>query len=239
MTARALNKNVTVTNPEGLQVLIDEPSTPAGESRGACPEDLELVRRLLGGHEGSFVALVENYHGPLIRLALAFVADRGVAEEVVQETWVAVLNGLRSFKGRSRLKTWIFGILTNKAKTRGWRERRTVSFSSLVDANGRDQSAVDPARFKADGMWAAPPDRWGDDTPESLLLRQEVRAQIEKDIAALPPRQRTVVTLRDVEGLDSAEVCQILDLNETNQRVLLHRARSRLRAALERYVGTP
>lgn len=237
MTARAPNQNVTVTSPKEPQVLIDEPSKPARESTGAFPEDLELVRRLLGGHEGSFVALLGNYHGPLIRLALAFVGDRAVAEEVVQETWLAVLNGLRSFQGRSSLKAWIFAILTNKAKTRGCRERRTVPFSSLMDADAGEQPAVDPARFTAGGMWATPPDRWGDDTPENLLLRQEARAHIEEAIAELPPTQRAVVTLRDVEGLDSAEVCNILDLSETNQRVLLHRGRSKLRAALETYVG--
>lgn len=235
MTARASNKNVTVTSPRERQVLIDKPSKPTRESTGAFPEDLELVRRLLGGHEESFVALLGNYHGPLIRLALAFVGDRAVAEEVVQETWLAVLNGLRSFQGRSSLKTWIFAILTNKAKTRGWRERRTVPFSSLTDADAGEQPAVDPARFTARGMWATPPDRWGDDTPENLLLRQEARAQIEEAIAELPPSQRAVVTLRDVEGLDSAEVCNILDLSETNQRVLLHRGRSKLRAVLESY----
>lgn len=203
---------------------------------GASPEDAELVGRLLRGHEESFVALVGRHHGPLIRLALTFVADRAVAEEVVQETWLAVLNGLRSFEGRSSVKAWIFCIMTNKARTRGWRERRTVPFSRLMDADAGDQPAVDPARFKASGMWVAPPDRWGDDTPENMLLRQEARAHIEEAIAALPLTQRAVVTLRDVEGWDSAEVCHILDLSEANQRVLLHRGRSRLRAALESYV---
>ncbi|MBI4263463.1 MAG: sigma-70 family RNA polymerase sigma factor [Acidobacteria bacterium] len=239
MIAGTEGDDVTGTGSKEPEVPIDEPAEPAGEWAGASPEDAELVGRLLRGHEESFVALVGRYHGPLIRLALAFVADRVVAEEVVQETWLAVLNGLRSFEGRSSLKTWIFRILTNKAKTRGWRERRTVPFSRLMDADASDQPSVDPSRFKASGMWAAPPDRWGDDTPENALLRREARAHIEEAIAALPLTQRAVVTLRDVEGLDSAAVCHILDLSEANQRVLLHRGRSRLRAALESYIGGP
>lgn len=145
MIARTADGNVTGTSPQEAQVLTDESPEPSGQWAGASPEDLELVRWLLRGHEGSFVALVENYHGPLIRLALAFVGDRAVAEEVVQETWLAVLNGLQSFKGRSSVKTWIFAILTNKAKTRGWRERRTVPFSRFMDGNAGDQPAVDPA----------------------------------------------------------------------------------------------
>lgn len=236
MTAKTAGDSATGTSPTEPPALLGEPAEPAGQQAGASPEDVELVGRLLRGDEKSFVALVERYHGPLLRLARAFVADRFVAEEVVQETWLAVLNGLRSFEGRSSLKTWIFRIVTNKAKTRGWRERRTVPFSSLTDANTEEQPAVAPARFQSSGMWAAPPDRWGDDTPENLLLRQEARAHIEDAIAALPPSQRAVVTLRDVEGLASAEVCHILDLSEVNQRVLLHRGRSRLRAALESYI---
>lgn len=211
---------------------------PTSARAGTSAQDQALVKQLLAGDEAAFAALVTRYHGRLIGLALAFVAERAVAQEVVQETWLAVLTGLRSFEGRSSLKTWIFAILTNKAKTRGRREQRSVSFSALMPPDSTDdEPAVDRARFTSRGMWTAPPDPWGDNTPENLLLRQEARLQIEKAIAELPPRQRAVVTLRDIEGLDAAEVCNLLDLSEMNQRVLLHRARSRLRTALETYVG--
>jgi RNA polymerase sigma-70 factor (ECF subfamily) len=216
----------------------DETGKPAPARAQASPEDLALLSRLLAGDEAAFAALVEQHHGALLRLARVFVADRAVAEEVVQETWLGVLNGLRSFEGRSTLKTWIFSILTNKAKTRGWRERRSVPFAALTNPDSTDdEPAVDSGRFSSAGMWVAPPDRWGEDTPENLLLRQEARAQIEKAIAELPSNQRAVVTLRDVEGLDSAEVCNMLKISETNQRVLLHRARSKLRGAFERYLA--
>lgn len=209
----------------------------AGARVGACPEDLALVKQLLSGDEAAFASLVQRCHGRLIRLALVFVADRAVAEEVVQETWLVVLNGLRSFEGRSALKTWIFSILTNKARTRAGRERRSVPFSALTTRRPDDEPAVDRARFTSRGMWAVPPERWEEDTPEQLLLRDETRTMITNAIARLPQHQRAVVTLRDVEGLDSAEVCHILQINGTNQRVLLHRARSTLRSAMEKYLG--
>lgn len=203
----------------------------------APAEDLALVRQLLDGEEAAFTGLVNRYHGALLRLALAFVSDRAVAEEVVQDTWLGVLNGLRSFEGRSTLKTWIFRILTNRAKTRGQREARSVPFSALAISESDDEPAVEPSRFTSAGMWAAPPGRWGEDTPEKLLLRREAMALVEKTIAELPAGQRAVIALRDVEGLDAAEVCNVLEVSETNQRVLLHRARSKVRAALERYLG--
>lgn len=202
----------------------------------APPQDLALVTRLLGGDEAAFRALVEQYHGVLVRLALAFVSSRAVAEEVVQETWVGVLGGLRSFEGRSALKTWIFRILTNRAKTRAVREGRSVPFSALGDAEGEHHPAVDPARFKPNGTWAEPPRRWDEDTPEKLAMQEEALRRLERAIDELPPNQRAVLTLRDLDGLESAEVCNILEISETNQRVLLHRARSKLRSVLEEYV---
>jgi RNA polymerase sigma-70 factor (ECF subfamily) len=202
----------------------------------AATDDELLVQRLLERDEAAFEELIDRYHGPLVRLALVFVRDRAVAEEVVQDTWVGVLNGLGSFEGRSSLKTWIFSILTHKAKTRGTRERRSVPFSALVDPSAPDETAVDPARFASDGTWTAAPARWDDHTPERLLLSHESRAQIDAALAELPPHQRAVVTLRDVEGLDAADVCNVLSISETNQRVLLHRGRSQIRAALERYL---
>jgi RNA polymerase sigma-70 factor (ECF subfamily) len=198
--------------------------------------ELALVQRLRARDERAFSDLIDRYHGPLLRLALVFVPSRAVAEEVVQETWVGVLDGLDSFEGRSSLKTWIFRILTNRAKTRGVRENRTVPFSSFSVPEDDHEPAVEAARFHANGRWSVPPRPWEDDTPEKLLMTQQALQQMRTAIAALPPNQRAVVTLRDIDGLDSDEVCNILEISETNQRVLLHRARSKLRAVLEEYV---
>ena len=204
--------------------------------RDAYPEDAALITRLLDGDEAAFSGLVEQYHGRLLRLALLFVSDRASAEEVVQDTWLAVLTGLRSFEGRSALKTWIFGILTNRAKTRGQRDKRSVPFSALAGDDSTDEAAVAASRFTASGSWCSPPEQWDEDTPERVLLRHETRARIDRAILELPPAQRAVITMRDVEGLDSAEVCNILEIGETNQRVLLHRARARIRTALEQHL---
>ncbi len=195
------------------------------------------MKRLLAGDEAAFTHLVERCHGPLLRLARGFVADR-FAEEVVQETWLAVLNGLHTFEGRCALKTWIFTILTNRAKTRGIRERRSIPWSEMSGAGTVDEPAVEPDRFRSGGAWSVHPRPWDDDTPEKLLLRLETLALVETTMAGLPPRQRAVVTLRDVEGLDAAEVCDILELSEVNQRVLLHRGRSKLRSVLERQLAS-
>ncbi len=197
--------------------------------------DLALIELLRSRDAHAFSDLLDRYHGPLLRLALVYVPSRAVAEEVVQETWVGVLNGLAGFEGRSSLKAWIFRILTNRAKTRGMREHRTVPFSALADGegDGEQEPSVDAARFQSNGMWGVPPRRWQDDTPEKLCMNAQALAQLEGAIAALPPNQRAVVTLRDIDGLDSLEVCNVLGISETHQRVLLHRARSKLRAVLE------
>ena len=164
---------------------------------------------------------------------MLYVSTRAVAEEVVQETWLAVLTGLDRFEGRSSLKTWLFRILSNKAKTRGQREGRTLPFSSLATDGDESEPAVDIDRFAGHaGHWAAPPRG----VPEERLLAGEAKARIEAAIAGLPPNQRTVITLRDVEGLSAEEACSVLGLSETNQRVLLHRARSKVRAAFEQYL---
>jgi len=205
----------------------------------AAPDDARLYHALVAGDEQAFSALVERYHAPLLRLAMTYVRDRGVAEEVVQETWLGVLRGLERFERRSLLKTWIFRILTNTAKTRALRERRSVPFSSLTSGTD-DGPSVEPERFLAathpvwPGHWASPPRSW-DDIPERHLESKEVREVIEAAIAALPPVQGQVISLRDVEGWSSEEVCELLELSEANQRVLLHRARSKVRAALERF----
>jgi RNA polymerase sigma-70 factor (ECF subfamily) len=202
----------------------------------ASPDDLRLVESLRYGDEAAFGALLDGYYSSLVRLALIYVPSRAVAEEVVQETWLGVLQGLPRFEGRSSLKTWIFRILTNRAKTQGQREARSVPFSDIQP----DEPAVDPARFlPADDPdwprhWLVHPASWAE-IPEEQFLSQETRAQIDQAIAALPANQREVITLRDIEGWNSAEVCTLLGISESNQRVLLHRARSKVRQALEEY----
>ncbi len=211
-------------------------------AEGAAPEDLRLLDRLRRGDEAAFASLVDRHHNSLLRLAMAHVSDRSIAEEVVQETWIGVLEGLARFEGRSSLKTWIFRILTNKAKTRGVRESQHVSFSPLDGADdGSNEPAVDAMRFQQTGYWvdhwAALPGQWEEETPEKLLLSKESGIYMEKAIDTLPPSQKQVLVMRDVEGMSSEEVCNILGLSETNQRVLLHRARAKVRRALERYLA--
>jgi RNA polymerase sigma-70 factor (ECF subfamily) len=192
----------------------------------------ELVAALKAGDEAAFRTLIETYHAMLVRVARAYVPTNTAAEEVAADTWLAVLEGIDRFEERSSLKTWLFRILTNKAKTRGLRERRTLPFSSLE----ADDSSVDPDRFHGPehrwpGHWAAAPQAF----PEERLLAAETRDVVERAIEALPPAQRTVISLRDLEGWSAEEVCNALTLSETNQRVLLHRARAAVRAALEGY----
>jgi len=201
----------------------------------ASTEEQELVEALRAGDEAAFMRLVRELGPSMLRLARLFVSSQAVAEDVVQDAWVAVLRGIDRFEARSSLRTWIFRILTNTAKTRGVREGRSVPFSALA---GGDEPAVDPDRFLPDdarfpGHWAAPPERW---EGAERLLAGETLALIEREIEKLPPLQAAVITMRDVEGLDADEVRNALDLSETNQRVLLHRARSKVRRALEEYM---
>lgn len=195
-------------------------------------EDAGLLTRLRGGDEGAFAALVDKYGSSLLRVARLYVPTASAAEEVVADTWLAVVTGLERFEGRSSFKTWLFRILTNKAKTKGMRERRTLPFSAFVGDGDEDETAVDIDRFARDGHWTAPPRG----VPEERLLAAEARRTIEDAIAALPANQRAVITLRDIEGLSAEEARNVLGLSETNQRVLLHRARAKVRAAFERYL---
>jgi RNA polymerase sigma-70 factor (ECF subfamily) len=203
--------------------------------------EADLVDSLRGGDEAAFAQLIDSYHVPMIRLAMNYVPSRAVAEEVAQETWLAVLQGLDSFEGRSSLKTWIFRILMNRAMTRGQREHRSVPFSALFDpARAPAEPAVDPDRFRGPndswpGGWAHFPTRW-EGAPETRLLSRESLDHVAKAIDTLPPSQREVIMLRDVEGWSSREVCNVLRITETNQRVLLHRARSKVRRAMEQYL---
>jgi RNA polymerase sigma-70 factor (ECF subfamily) len=206
-------------------------------------EEQGLLEALRRGDEAAFVALVERYQGRLLRLALLYVPNRAVAEEVVQDTWQGVLVGLDRFEGRAPLRAWIYRILLNTAKSRGRRERWAAPFSALAgdDAAGEaGEPAVEPERFRAadpwQGHWISVPDNWNE-VPEERLLAEETRAEVQRAIQALPPTQRAVITLRDVEQCPPEEVCALLGLSEGNQRVLLHRARSKVRRALEAYLG--
>jgi RNA polymerase sigma-70 factor (ECF subfamily) len=204
---------------------------------------MRLVAALRNRDEKAFSELVESYHNALLRLAIIYVPSRAIAEEVVQETWLGVLQGIDRFEGRSSLKTWICRILINRARTRSEREGRSIPFSQFFDPDtDPGEPAVDPERFLPShhaqwpGHWAVPPERWGED-PEGVLLSNEIQMFLRTVISDLPPSQREVITLRDIEQWDSDEVCNALGISETNQRVLLHRARSRVRCALEERFG--
>jgi RNA polymerase sigma-70 factor, ECF subfamily len=203
--------------------------------------EARLLDALRAGDESAFAALVREYHASLVRVARTYVSTAAAAEEVAQETWVGVLNGLERFEGRSSLRTWIFRILTNIAKTRGERDRRSLPFSSLADESAEGEPSVDPERFVPSGErwaghWKSYPERWGD-LPQERLLADETLARVQEAVDRLPPVQQQVMTLRDVEGWSSEEVCSALEISETNQRVLLHRARSKVRQALESYLA--
>jgi RNA polymerase sigma-70 factor (ECF subfamily) len=202
-----------------------------------------VVDALRTGDEAAFRDLVLRHQAAMVRVAAAHVPSRAVAEEVVQETWLAVLEGLDRFEGRSSLKTWMFRILINRAKTRGVREHRSIPVSAFDTDDGDDDGpSVDPERFlhrdhRWGGHWAAPPESWSD-LPADHLTGKETLAVVEETIRGLPVQQRRVITLRDVDGWTSEEVCDLLELTEGNQRVLLHRARSRVRSALEHHLAT-
>jgi RNA polymerase sigma-70 factor, ECF subfamily len=215
-------------------------TTSDRNTQTASAEERELVGALRRGDEAAFVRLVQSLHGSMLRLAMFHVGERTVAEEVVQDAWVGVLQQLDRFEGRSSLKTWVLRIVSNRAKTRAVRERRTVPISALPGGHDADEPAVDPDRFlpaghRWAGHWASPPASW-QEVPEDRLLSQETMAEIQRIVATLPAAQRAVLVLRDVEGLTAPEACQLLGLTEGNQRVLLHRARSKVRGALERHL---
>lgn len=198
--------------------------------------ETEVVRALRAGDEPTFLALVKEHHPAMLRVAEGFTGDRAVAEEVVQESWLGVLEGLAGFEGRSSLRTWLFTIVANCARSRARREARSTPLSAFDEAV---EPAVDPARFLPEdhprwpGHWSSPPEEWA----EAKLLTREALGFVAIAIAALPAAQRQVIVLRDVEGCTAAEACVLLELSEGNQRVLLHRARSKVRASLEKALG--
>ncbi|MBI5947642.1 MAG: RNA polymerase sigma factor [Chloroflexi bacterium] len=204
-------------------------------------DDAGLLARLRRRDEAAFAELVDRYHGQMVRVAMSFVRDRQVAEEVVQDAWLGLLKGLDRFEGRSSIRTWLFAILTNVARTRGRRENRSVSLSSLAPGPDEDPSSVDPSRFFPSGHdhaghWTSVPNDW-EAVPEERLLSAETRACIDSAIASLPEMQRAAIELRDVLGWSAGDVCNTLQITETNQRVLLHRARSKVRRSLEAYLA--
>jgi RNA polymerase sigma-70 factor (ECF subfamily) len=211
--------------------------TTRREQRQDASRDAEVLAALRRGDQGAFTRLVDDLQGPMLRVAMTYVHDRAVAEEVVQDTWLAVLNGVDRFEGRSSLRTWIFRILMNRAISRFDRERRSVPFSTLAGPD--DEPSVDPDRFLPPdspraGQWASPPRSW-EAIPEDVLTSEETMGVVREAVERLPDGQRAVMTLRDLQGLSSSEACNILEISETNQRVLLHRARTKVRRALEEH----
>ena len=209
-----------------------------GEQPAARADD-RLVARLRAGDEAAFEGLVRRYHGEMLALARSYVRTREVAEEVVQETWLAVLQAIDRFEGRSSLKTWVFRILINTAMTRGGREARTVPFSALEGDDGEGPT-IDPDRFRATGEsgaghWRAEPGDWRM-LPEERLLGREAIEVVRRAVEELPPRQAQVIAMRDIAGFSPDEVSMTLRVTRGNQRILLHRARARVRTALERHI---
>ena len=214
------------------------------QSAAVANREVALLARLRQGDEGAFDEVVTRHHSALIRMAMGYVADREVAEEVVQDTWMVVIEKLGRFEGRSSLRTWIFGIMIHKAKDRGVREKRHTTFSSFESADDDGDEAIDPSRFHQSGEWAGhwafPPQPWDDQTPEKLLASQQAVTAMNRAIEVLPRTLKDVLILRDVEGVEAKEVCHILKITETNLYVRLHRARERVRQAVETYLeGRP
>jgi RNA polymerase sigma-70 factor (ECF subfamily) len=201
---------------------------PALKSHRDDP-DGPLLQRVRAGDEQAFITLVHRYRPTMLRLAEGYVPNQAVAEEVVQETWMGFLRGLHRFEGRSSVRTWLFSILVNRARSAGARERRTLAIGDL-------EPAVDGARFDTGGHWTVPPQPWTD-LVDDRLTAERMAGHVRAALGDLPGRQREVVTLRDIEGLSSQEVCSVLEITEANQRVLLHRGRSRLRQLLESEFG--
>lgn len=213
---------------------------PSRSDQTDADDESALIARLRRRDEAAFITLLDRHQAALLRLARTYVPNDAIAEEVVQETWLGVLRGIDRFEGRAALTTWIFAILINCARRRGAREKRSRPFASFAPREVDDDApAVDPDRFlpaghRWAGHWAVPPEAWAP-APDAAALDSESRELIAVAIAALPPGQRQVLLLRDVEGWPAADVCHVLALSETNQRVLLHRARAKVRRALDAY----
>jgi RNA polymerase sigma-70 factor (ECF subfamily) len=230
----------THTELIGQTSLASRRSTAVKSSCLTKAEDT-LIARLRPGEEGAFDELVRQQHGTLIRMAMGYVANREVAEEVVQDTWMVVIESLNRFEGRSSLRTWICGILIHKAKDRGVREKRHMTFSAFESYDDDHDEAVDPSQFQQSGEWAGhwafPPQPWDDRTPETLLLSKQAVDCMQQAIDALPVILKEVLILRDADGVKTKDVCKRLNITETNLYVRLHRARERVREAVENALG--
>lgn len=239
-----MNLDATIVT-EPLSQIESRPSVARRRAPMRIPIVSETERQLLAelkaGDESAFDQLVNQHHGALLRMAMGYVKDREVAEEVVQDTWMAVIESLDRFEGRSSLRTWIFGILIHKAKDRGVRENRHTTFSAFEAHDDDNEEAVDPSRFQQKGeqagRWAFPPQPWDDQTPEKLLASQQAVGAMNDAIEALPATLKEVLILRDVEGIEANEVCELLKITETNLYVRLHRARERVRSSVEKALG--
>ena len=215
-------------------------TAPVGDPEPAPDPDADLLARLRAGDQAAFAEVVDRWSPVMLRIARTYVASRASAEDAVQDAWLGVVHGLAGFEGRSSLRTWVFTILVNRARTRGVREARLVPWPAL-GADDVGGPTVDADRFQGSAgeypghwTWAGAPQRW-DGSPEGRALAGEALALVERALDTLPPRQRLVVTTRDIQGLTAEEACAVLDVTLENQRVLLHRGRAALRAVLEDY----
>jgi RNA polymerase sigma-70 factor (ECF subfamily) len=235
-----MNANATTYTESMGRISSVSPKLQVVKQPGLTKVEDQLIARLRRGDEGAFDELVNQHHSSLIRMAMGYVADREVAEEVVQDTWMAVIESLSRFECRSSLRTWICGILIHKAKDRGVREKRHTTFSAFESYDDDNDEAVDPSRFQQTGEWAGhwafPPQPWDDRTPEKLLASKQAVDCMQRAIETLPATLKEVLILRDVEGVEAKEVCEILNITETNLYVRLHRARERVRVAVETYL---
>lgn len=230
--------NVSVSSCAATLDLVVAPAAaiPAPNIGTRTGAESRLVARLRSGDERAFDELVRKNHSALIRMAMGYVREREIAEEVVQDTWMSAIDALKRFEGRSSLRTWLFGILIHKAKDRGVRESRHVTFSAFAGAENDDEP-IDPSRFHSSGVdagaWASPPELWDERTPEKLLASKQTFVALTRALDELPPSLREVLVLKDVEGIDAKEICELLNITETNLYVRLHRARERVREAVE------
>ena len=200
-------------------------------SNSDLPSDDVLIPKLLEKDETAYRQVVKAYHGMMVYVARSIVGE-AIADEVAQESWVSVMRALPKFERRSSLKTWILRIVSNTAKSRLRHESRTVN---VDDFEGLNEPVINSARFKEGGHWAVPPSIWKGDSPDSLLAGEQLQEVIDKALNDLPPLQRSVVSLRDIQGLDMDSICKILEVSESNARVLLHRARSQVREAIDEF----
>ncbi len=200
-------------------------------------DDPAFLERLRNGDQGAYRSLIRRFHGSLVGVASSIIGSRAQAEEVVQDTWLAVFTNIGRFEGRSSLSTWLFSIVLNRARTRISREGRTVALPAILDGSQPGERAVDAAAFKADGHWIEAPRLWDEINPERIVGGRQLWQHVQEAIEKLPTGQRAVIILRDMEGKESEEICELLAISPENQRVLLHRARARIRKAVDALVG--